>query len=232
MTNHLHQCDYTWHAVCLSLNAAVKNNLNNNTIRTSKMNMKKHAFYSILAVVSLLGLGMTQSAKANFVETISQVGSNVVATGNGAIDLAGLTFAFNGGGSVGIDASIGYINAGSGSGDVYGGYTGPANFGSGGFFPPDFTSGDSVALSVSQNLLLVPTGYLSNTALSDSMTFNNETLAAMGLTPGTYVWSWGDGPNQNFTLEIGGSVPDSGSTVSLLGCALLGLAMLRRKLSC
>ena len=29
-----------------------------------------------------------------------------------------------------------------------------------------------------------------------------------------------------------GSVPDGGTTVSLLGCALLGLAALRRKLSC
>jgi hypothetical protein len=30
----------------------------------------------------------------------------------------------------------------------------------------------------------------------------------------------------------GVGVPDGGSTVSLLGCALLGLAALRRKLSC
>jgi len=80
----------------------------------------------------------------------------------------------------------------------------------------------------------VPRGYISGAALSDSMTFNNQTFATMGLTPGTYIWSWGTGlPNQNFTLIIGGaSVPDGGSTVSLFGCALLGLAALRRKLSC
>jgi hypothetical protein len=66
------------------------------------------------------------------------------------------------------------------------------------------------------------------------MTFNNQTFATMGLTPGTYVWSWGTGlPNQNFTLIIGGAgVPDRGSTVSLLGFALLGLAALRRRLGC
>jgi hypothetical protein len=53
----------------------------------------------------------------------------------------------------------------------------------------------------------VPHGYVSGAALSDSMTFNNETFAAMGLTPGTYVWSWGTGlPNQNFTLIIGGGL--------------------------
>jgi len=55
------------------------------------------------------------------------------------------------------------------------------------------------------------------------------------VTPGTYVWTWGTGlANQNFTLQIGlvgvPGVPDGGSTVSLLGCALLGLAALRRKL--
>jgi len=46
----------------------------------------------------------------------------------------------------------------------------------------------------------------------------------------------GGGANQNFTLQIGSvgvaGIPDGGSTVSLLGFALLGLAALRRKLSC
>ena len=80
----------------------------------------------------------------------------------------------------------------------------------------------------------MPQGYVSGAALSDSMTFNNATFASLGVTPGTYVWTWGTGlANQNFTLIIGGAgVPDGGSTVSLLGCALLGLAALRRKLSC
>jgi hypothetical protein len=63
------------------------------------------------------------------------------------------------------------------------------------------------------------------------MTVNNSTFASLGVTPGTYVWSWGQGANQRFTLIIGGAgVPDGGSTVSLLGCALVGLAALRRKL--
>ena len=69
------------------------------------------------------------------------------------------------------------------------------------------------------------------------MTFDNATLASLGVTPGTYVWTWGTGlANQNFTLQIRSvgvpRVPDGGSTVSLLGCALLGLAALRRKLGC
>ena len=65
----------------------------------------------------------------------------------------------------------------------------------------------------------MPQAYVSGAALSNSMTFNNATFASLGVTPGTYVWSWGTGlPNQNFTLIIGGvGVPDGGSTVSLLG---------------
>ena len=65
------------------------------------------------------------------------------------------------------------------------------------------------------------------------MTFDNATFASLGVTPGTYEWTWGTGlRNQNFTLIIGGAgVPDGGSTVSLHGFGLLGLASLQRKLS-
>jgi len=81
--------------------------------------------------------------------------------------------------------------------------------------------------------VVVPSGYVSGTALSSSATWNSATVASLGVTPGTYVWSWGAGANQNFTLIIrGAGVPDGGSTVSLLGFALVGLTALRRKLSC
>jgi hypothetical protein len=84
--------------------------------------------------------------------------------------------------------------------------------------------------------LLVPQDYVSGTALSDSATYNNTTLISLFVTPGTYVWTWGDGADQRFTLQIGSlgvpRVPDGGSTVSLLGFVLLGLAALRRKLTC
>jgi hypothetical protein len=87
-----------------------------------------------------------------------------------------------------------------------------------------------------ESFLLVPVGYVSGTALSSSATYNNLTLGSPEVIPGTYVWTWGDGADQSFTLKIGSvggpGVPDSGSTVSLLGFGLLGLAVLRRKLSC
>ena len=158
------------------------------------------------------------------------MGVNVVATGSGPINLTGLTFEFSVSGSnqAAVFASNGTIQTcptGSVSADLYRGFTGPASFGTGGLFFANTGSGDFVGIT-SMASLVVPQGYVSNTALSDSMTFDNATIHSLGLTPGTYVWTWGSGlPNQNFTLIIGrAGVPDGGSTVSLLGCALLGLA--------
>ena len=95
------------------------------------------------------------------------------------------------------------------------------------------TSSEDFLLS-SAAPLFVPLNYVSGAALTNSMTFDNATFASLGVTPGTYEWTWGTGlPNQNFALIIGrAGVPDGGSTVSLLGFGLLGLAALRRKLSC
>ena len=73
-----------------------------------------------------------------------------------------------------------------------------------------------VGVFAAAGLLEVPQGYVSGDIPTDSMTFNNATLASLGVTPGTYIWSWGTGlPNQNFTLIIEeAGVPDGGSTVS------------------
>ena|SRR6266480_4040605 len=190
-----------------------------------------------LTAVAALSLFSVQPAQAYSV-TLEQIGANVVGTGSGPINLTGLTFqgsvSTNG---VGVLPLFGIIFTGpTGSVNVsqYAGFTGPTNFGSGGPLNANTGSGDFVGMRGGLGNLFVPQGYVSGAALSDSMTFNNATLASLGVTPGTYVWSWGTGlPNQNFTLIIGGAgVPDGGSTVSLLGCALLGLAALRRKLGC
>ena len=51
-------------------------------------------------------------------------------------------------------------------------------------------------------VLSVPRGYVSGTFLSGSATYSDASLATLGVTPGTYVWTWGTGANQNFTLQI------------------------------
>jgi hypothetical protein len=197
--------------------------------------LSKRLLRLTLFAIATTSLFCVRPAQAYTVR-LHQVGSNVVATGSGPINLTGLTFL----GSVQdsdvaaivpnpaliFTASVGLVNI-----DVYHGLlTGPTNFGSGLGALADTGSGDFVGINVFGGNLFVPQGYVSGSALSDSMTFNNATFASLGATPGTYIWTWGAGlPNQNFTLIIG-AVPDGGSTVSLLGFALLSLAALRRKL--
>jgi hypothetical protein len=58
--------------------------------------------------------------------------------------------------------------------------------------------------------------------MMSSATFDNQSFASLGVTPGTYIWSWGDGPNQSFTLDIV-------SPAGLPGLILRLLAWWRRK---
>jgi hypothetical protein len=189
------------------------------------MTTRKHAFYGILALVSLLGLGITQSARANFIATIHQVGTDVVVTGSGTIDLTGLSFLSIVNSLASMEPSSGTLLLASGLVDRYiGSFSGPASFGSGGPTFVNSDSGDAVAISGTFDVLFVPQGYVSGTPLSDTSTYSNATFASLGITPGTYEWTWGTGADQNFTLDIvAPPVPDSGSTLGLLLVALGGL---------
>ena len=162
--------------------------------------------------LTLFGIAVTslvcvQPAQA-FTVTIGRVGSNVVATGSGAINLTGLNFDGSGqsvGNGIQANAAVIFMSPGLANTDSYTGFTGPTSFGSGVSFENNSFSGDFFGIfgSGPGPLLILPRGYVSGAALSNSMTFDNATLASLGLTPGTYVWSWGTGlPNQNFTLII------------------------------
>jgi hypothetical protein len=166
---------------------------------------------------------------------LEQVGSNVVATGSGAIDLTGLIFQFQVSAVPVLVPNHGQITTGQpGSlADFYTGFTGPTTFGSGSVAFSSSGSGDFVGIVGEAPfggppLVIVPGGYVSG-VLSDSATYNGATFNSLGVTPGTYVWTWGTGANQNFTLEVGpAAVPDTGSSFALLLVALSGLFSLSR----
>ena len=191
-----------------------------------------------LLPLTLFGIAVTslfcaRPAQANYIVTLQQVGPNVVATGMGAINLNGLTEQPRSAGTS-IQPSLGNIVTGPNFRcDVYGfTITGPNSFGTGTKAFANDSSGDIVGMLFNggnKPTIVVPVAY-NGTNLSSSATYRDATFASLGVTPGTYVWSWGNGANQNFTLRIG-AVPDGGSTVSLLGFGLLGLAALRRKVS-
>jgi hypothetical protein len=136
-----------------------------------------------IAVTSLFSVQPAQG----FTVTMEQV----VANGSGAINLTGLSFLFGGIAIPNISPNTRSLSVGqSASVDAYSAISGPASFGSGGFTFADGGSGDAVG--VQGLLLLVPQGYVSGTALLDSMTLNNANFASLGVTPGTYVWTWGN----------------------------------------
>jgi len=191
----------------------------------------------LLVLTAVAALSVAYPARANYIVTLEQIGSNVVATGSGSINLTGLSaFLAGNQGPAFMNPIIGIISTGTtGFAAVvdYTGLSGPTSFGSGGATFASSGSGDRVAIAGIEQGLIVPQGYHSGNAPMDSSTYNNATFASLGVTPGTYEWTGGTGADaDSFTLQIGAAgVPDGGSTVSLLGFASLGLAAVRRKLS-
>jgi hypothetical protein len=179
------------------------------------------------------GYGLSApSAQAGYVVTLEEVGSDVVVTGSGPIDLTGLSFSRNSITSATIGPSGGVILTGQPNFlSVYSGFSGPSSFGSGSQSDPGSSGGDFVGVISLNNTLYVPKGYVSGSPLSDNATYDNQTFASLGVIPGVYEWTWGTGANQNFTLDIGASPVPEPSTwaMMLLGFAGIGYAALRRK---
>jgi hypothetical protein len=175
------------------------------------------------AVAILIGLSVS-SAQAGYIVDLTQQGSDVVATGSGTIDLTGLSFQFSFTPVTFLSPIIGFVVTGPLSEvDYYAGITGPTSFGSGGAsLPTSSASGDPVGVEGAFRALFVPAGYVSGNPLSDTATYDGQTFATLGVTPGRYEWTWGTGANQNFTLDVG-TVPEPSTwAMVLLGFAGLG----------
>lgn len=161
--------------------------------------------------IALLACGWGSSTQAAYTITLKEVGGNVVATGSGSLNLAALV-------SVGglptwsnmvipenATLSVGPAYASAG---LYAGIPAfPAALGSGGMSLASAGTGSLVG-AVGGGYLLVPLGYVSGTALGKSeTTFANTSFAALGLTPGQYVWTWGDGATlDSLTVTVGGTL--------------------------
>jgi hypothetical protein len=196
--------------------------------------MKTVSRLRMLGVAALAVSGLAGPAQAGYVVTLQQEGANVVASGSGPIDLTGLTFSLTDTLVFGvINAIIAGVETGPTafvSADAYNGTSGPMSFGSGGQNDASSGSGDFVGIANSTGNLLVPPGYVSDSPLSDTATYDNQTFTGLGVTPGVYEWKWGSGANQNFTLDIvAGAVPEPSTwAMVLLGFAGLGYAGYRR----
>ena len=197
------------------------------------------AFATRIGGVALAaGLGLSGApTQAGYVVDLTQQGGNVVATGSGEIDLTGLDIISELSLNPFVNSSLGSIVTGPDAvlpAYIYGGttLTGPTSFGS---LTPIATAGGSgkiVGVAGHGELvaglgILVPDGYVTDSPLSSTATWDGYTFSTLRLTPGTYEWTWGTGANQNFTLVIGTPEPSTWAMM-LLGFAGLGFAGYRR----
>ncbi len=191
-----------------------------------------HASFKVGLAIGMAALSSSQCvppAQAAYIVTLVQAGSNVVATGSGTIDTAGLSFFGNFTGTADIFPFAATIDTGTPFSPVaeFIGGTGPTSFGTGGVAVANSGGGDFVGIFGDVVAVIVPAGYVSGSALSDSAIYLNQTFSSLGATPGTYVWTWGSGATaDSFTLQIG--VPEPAS-LALLGTGLLGLTLTARR---
>jgi hypothetical protein len=157
------------------------------------------------------------SASAPMTVTIYESGSNVVMSASGTVDLSGLTLVSSsvgpfGNGGLGISNATFVCGASGSSGSSYSGFTSvPSNFGSGSGLPHSSGAGQSFGIIIDQNppyLLVVPTGYTSGGNISSTQTFNNTSLSTLGLTNGTYTYTWSGG---SIDVVVGGTPGPTGT---------------------
>ena len=203
----------------------------------SRLRLLVHLSALGLLAVGSIATGIGGRAEASVVIDIFQSGGNVVTMGGGTINLDGLSLMASAvpSGAPGLVPNDGGVFVGpNDAADSYTGISGPLSFGPGGEgFEGSSPSGDIFGVAAvtifGQSILLVPNGYVSGTALAGSAIYDGQTLASLGLTPGTYVYTWGPpAADDSLTVKIG-SIPEPSTwAMMLLGFAGLGYAGYRR----
>jgi hypothetical protein len=195
----------------------------------------------MIGVVVAMGFAtLSGQLRAGIVIDVSQVGANVVMNGSGSVDLSTLTRVGDGAEFINVSPAQGSIALGAtplGDINIYGSITGPGSFGTGITSTASSGTGDIFGLEgpnlsgFGKTVLDLPINYVSGSALSASDTYDNTTIAAMGLAPGTYTWTWGAGGEaDSLTINISGVPEPQSLTLAATAAGLLsGLAFHRRR---
>jgi hypothetical protein len=186
-----------------------------------------------LLTAALLGFtSLSTSARAELVIDITQQGSDVVATGFGTVDTVDLTAPLGAGGGASVTGIDGTIVISHGPINLYA-VSGPTSFGSGNSFLASSSSGTVFGVGGSSGDIALPTNYVSGSFISGTDTFSSTTLALLGLTPGTYTYTFGTGQDADrVVVNIGNvsAVPEASTwAMLLLGFTGIGFMAYRRK---
>ena len=166
----------------------------------------------------IMSLVSTQQSQAELLITMYESGSDVVVTVSGSIDdLTGTTLI-----STQSDTLRNLIRP-ERSQVVFGeSVTQSYNIYNVGSVPVDFGTTfalDASSSTVSSNFLVrntsgnlfLPTTYVLGTEMSGTATYAGQSFASLGITPGTYLWTW---TGDSVTLNIGSGpapVPEPGT---------------------
>jgi hypothetical protein len=185
------------------------------------MTTRKHVFYGILALLSLLGLGMTQSARANLIT-------------NSSFEDGLLGWSISGNINAGGNAHTGNLAAISNFGSIAQNVTTPGTS-----YVVDFWLATNIGpnTNASVNVLWGGTTIFSH-LFSSSQGYTQYTFtvpASSATTALAFQFSYSGLLAKVFLDDVSvnpAGVPDAGSTLPLLSFASLGLLALRRKLRC
>jgi len=165
---------------------------------------------------------------------VQQVGSDVVATASGFVNTAALT----NGGSASTSGGRFFGSIGGGSMiqvagtnyDLWGGitgYTGKFGTSSTQYFATS-SSGTTIGIATFGNSIYLGQGYTSGSAISATSTYQNQTLTSLGMTVGTYNWTWGSGATAGSAQLVINAVPEP-STYALGAIATGVMAAIARR---
>ncbi len=192
--------------------------------------MKRRIFVWATASIILASMVRILPAYGGVIVTATEIGGDVVFISSGSLDpnpndLIQSSVALPVTGD--LQSNAGFL---IGVGNVVDAYelpnlTGPTSIGPGTqTFTASSKSGELLVLVFETGVLATPAGYVPESPLSGSATYSGESFASLGITPGTYTWSWtSDGVSDSITLQ---AVPEP-PTVMLAALSIMSLAMVR-----
>ncbi len=143
-------------------------------------------------------------AAAAVVVNAWEAGGNLEFQASGSLDLTGLTLSSTTGIAPGVNPTLAVISFGDGDKIDFhtsAAIAGPASFGAGG--PQSavkVAGGDDFYLYFDNKVVGVSPGYASGDPIFTAMAILGQSIATMGMNPGSHVWTL---PNDTVTLKVG-----------------------------